>query len=356
MTNFKAFVFSMYLFLLFRPSEEKAKITGYVETVVPLYDDETFRRMFRMSRPTFDVLCTYLKDLPDFAYDHSGGKEHITVEKQTLMGLWYFGSSDTIERMADRFGVSLSTVIRCRDRLVHAINNNLRKFISWPDQQTLQEQADQFSQRNGFPGIVGALDGCHIEIKEPGDHSKSYINRKGFASLQLQAVCNYNMLFTHVFLGYPGSCHDARVLRNSDLWTSGSNMCRNVYHIIADAAYPIRGWLLTPFRDNGHLTQNQKRYNQYLSSNRVVIDRAFALLKGRFRRLKYLDTNKVENAVEIIMACCIVHNICLLSHDEVGDFLEQGLQDHVNIQNPNQFQDIEGEGVLKRNIIMGQLV
>lgn len=106
-------------------------------------------------------------------------------------------------------------------------------------------------------------------------------------------------------------------------------MCRNVYHVIADAAYPFRRWLLTPFR--GHLTQNQKRYNQYLSSNRVVIERAFALLKGRFRRLKYLDTNKVETAVEIIMDCCIVHNICLLSNDEVGDFLEQGLQDHVNI-------------------------
>lgn len=175
-------------FCHFRPKDEKAKIMGYVESVVPLYEDITFRRMFRMSKPTFTCLCSHLKDLPDISYDHPGGKEHVTVEIQMLMTLWYFGSSDTIERMADRFGVSSSTVIRCRDRVVNAINENLKQiFISWPDQQTLQQQANLFSQRNGFPGI-GALDGTCIEIKKPTVHSKSYINRKGFASAASSSV------------------------------------------------------------------------------------------------------------------------------------------------------------------------
>lgn len=31
-------------------------------------------------------------------------------------------------------------------------------------------------------------------------------------------VCRENMTFTHIFVGFPGSCHDARILRNSDLW------------------------------------------------------------------------------------------------------------------------------------------
>lgn len=343
---------------VFRPTDEKAKIFGYAESVVPQYEDAAFRRMFRMSQPSFNHLCAYLKDLPNFTYDHAGGKEHVTVEKQILMTLWYLGSLDTVDRIADRFGVSSSSVIRCRNRVVGAVNEHLKqKFIIWPEEEAMQEQATLFNRRNGFPGIVGALDGTHIEIKKPALHSNSYINRKGFASLQLQAVCNYSMLFTHVFVGYPGSCHDARILRNSDLWTNGLNMCRNRYHLIADAAYPIRRWLLTPFRDNGHLTRGQKRYNQYLSSNRVVIERAFSLLKGRFRRLKYLDTNKVETAVEVVMACCVLHNICLLNHDEIGDFLEQGMQDYNEVQ-PNNFpcNDIEAEGALKRNLIMEQLV
>jgi hypothetical protein len=61
------------------------------------------------------------------------------------------------------------------------------------------------------------------------------------------------MQFTHVVAGNVGSCHDARVLRKSNLWENGHEQCGQA-HVIGDAAYPLREWLMTPFRDNGHLT------------------------------------------------------------------------------------------------------
>ena len=48
-------------------------------------------------------------------------------------------------------------------------------------------------------------------------------------------------------------------------------------------------WLITPFRDNGHLTAQQRRFNQALSSIRQKIERAISLLKGRRRKLLLLD-------------------------------------------------------------------
>lgn len=93
-------------------------------------------------------------------------------------------------------------------------------------------------------------------------------------------VCRENMTFTHIFVGFPGSCHDARILRNSDLWKIGSSTCGQG-HIVADGAYPIERWLLTPYRDNGHLTRNGKNYNRFLSADRVTIEGSFGLLKGR---------------------------------------------------------------------------
>lgn len=120
---------------------------------------------------------------------------------------------------------------------------------------------------------MGALDGSHIRIKAPRQHPQSYVNRKSFHSIQLQAVCTSDMMFTHVHTGHPGSVHDTRILRNSDLWTNGLNMCNMANRIIADGAYPLRRWLLTPYRDNGHLNEEQKKYNKYISSNRVVIER-----------------------------------------------------------------------------------
>lgn len=336
--------------------EEKPKIHGYAEEVVSAYDEQTFRRMYRMSRCNFDILFNHLKDFDELTSKGFGGKPPISPRKQLLVTLWYLGSLDTINRIGDRFGISDSSVIMCRDRVMSAVLNHLKqRFISWPDQQQQQDEADHFSRKNGFPNIVGAIDGTHIKIRAPKDKPQSYVNRKNFHSLQLQAVCRHDMSFSHVFTGYPGSCHDARVLRQSDLWEHGLEWCGIVKHIIGDGAYPVRKWLLTPYRDNGHLTQQQKKFNHYLSVNRVVIERAFGLLKGRFRRLLYLDTIEIETAVDVIMTCCVMHNICLLNNDDITDFIEQDRNAFDNIRHFIGFEN-DAEGFIKRDIIARNLI
>lgn len=42
--------------------------------------------------------------------------------------------------------------------------------------------------------------------------------------------------------------------------------------MIGDGSYPIKEWLLTPYRDTGHLTAEQRRYNYVHSSTRTVIE------------------------------------------------------------------------------------
>jgi len=44
---------------------------------------------------------------------------------------------------------------------------------------------------------------------------------------------------------------------------------------------------------------------------RQVVERTFALLKRRFRRLKYLHMSMAELIPYIILACCVLHNFCL---------------------------------------------
>ncbi|KAJ8307456.1 hypothetical protein KUTeg_015540 [Tegillarca granosa] len=282
----------------------RVRIIGYVEDVIPRYSNEEFRRVFRLSRQTFINLCEYLKQCQELSVNGTGGREPIVVEKQLYVLLWYLGGTDTIHRIADRFGISESSVILSRDRTVDAILNNLKaKFISWPKQQELEETVANFQRRNGFPGII--------------------------------------------ILSYPGSTHDARVLRQSSLWDNGLRLC-NGNHLVADAAYPLRRWLLTPYRDNGHLNQEQKHFNYMHSSNRVVIERAFGLLKGRYR-LYHIDS-KVETAVKLIVVACVLHNFCLLQHDNIEEFMEA-----IDDQNcaPLQFfaQENEAEGIIKRNAI-----
>ncbi|KAJ8930167.1 hypothetical protein NQ314_017063 [Rhamnusium bicolor] len=71
---------------------------------------------------------------------------------------------------------------------------------------------------------------------------------------------------------------------------------------------------------------------------RVKIEHAFALLKGRFRRLKdFLDINEEQNIVYIIVVCYVLHNICIMHGDDkdIAQYINEGLAqvDLINIQN-----------------------
>jgi len=67
------------------------------------------------------------------------------------------------------------------------------------------------------------------------------------------------MRFIDCFAGYPGSVGDLRIFRNSDLWhtvhRNKNDFFPNGEYIIGDRAYPVLGWCLSPYRDNGHLTR-----------------------------------------------------------------------------------------------------
>jgi len=75
-----------------------------------------------------------------------------------------------------------------------------------------------------FLFFSGAIDGSHIRIDKPTEDRESYINRKQYFSLHIQGTVNHKMQFIDVFVGYPGSIHDARVFKNSSL--------RNDLHVL----------------------------------------------------------------------------------------------------------------------------
>lgn len=104
-------------------------------------------------------------------------------------------------------------------------------------------------------------------------------------------------MFTDIFTGISEKMHDSRVLYLSQTIPSVTNelqqICGFQYHILGDLAYPIREWLLTPFRDYGSLDNSEKTYNIRFCSTRVLIENIFGLLKGRFRQLLQVDMQKV---------------------------------------------------------------
>ena len=84
----------------------------------------------------------------------------------------------------------------------------------------------------------------------------------------------------------------------------------------------------------------------------MVIERAFSILKGRFRRLNFIEMDSLEDIAKIVIVACTLHNICLMKDDEfeVSFQLEEEL---------NNFQDIgsrDTNAAMKRDTIRDNLV
>lgn len=175
-----------------------------------------------------------------------------------------------------------------------------------------------------FPNVIGCVDGTYIDISTPSKKIRStYTNRHDQTSLTLQAICDADKRFLDVFTGPPSKVHDSRIFKMSPISDQLQDICGRQFHILADSAYELREWVLTPYRQYGNLSRNEDNYNRKFSATRVIIENAFCLLKARFRQLIRLDLRDVDRLTKFIIACCVLHNICI----DMNDFLDEEIPD-----------------------------
>ena len=69
-----------------------------------------------------------------------------------------------------------------------------------------------------------------------------------------------------------------------------------------------------------------------------------------------VEINRIEDAPEIVVASCVLHDICLIAEDDVDEFLEDGYHgdDDHDAVGDDEFP-LEAEGNDKRNQIMRSL-
>lgn len=269
---------------------------------------ETFEMVLRLLRPALNAT-------------NACGRKQISPEKQLLITLWFMATPDSYRSVCVKFGIGKATALRTVRRVTYALHCLAPRFIKWPRREEANHVIEEFQRTKGFPGVIGALDGSLIEIRAPKKDAVSYICRKNYPAIHLQAVCDAQSLFTHCYAGHAGSVHDSRVFRNSPLAEfiqRPDEYFPSDSHLIGDAAYTIHSHVIVPFRDNGHLSARQNNFNYCLSSTRMAIERAFGLLKVRFRvLLDCLPLTDITKIPQFIIACCVMHNICILQNDNV---------------------------------------
>lgn len=265
------------------------------------------------------------------------GRFCLDIKSGILLSLWYLATKETFREVGDRFGVSRGHAYRILNKFTRLLSGHASNFIKWPSREEVMDVAAEFNQQPGsYPGVVGCVDGSYIPIPQPSQDAASYYCRKGYHCIILQAVCSKKLIFTDIYVGWPGSVNDARVWRNSPLYQrlveNPESLPPNT-HLIGDKAYPLSTFLMVPFKDNGHLTENQRKHNRVLSKTRIAIEHAFGHLKNAFRCLQFLNRIKMQNLKHVVMSTCILHNIRIAENLPIENIelaVENDLQDNEN--------------------------
>ncbi|KAK6172642.1 hypothetical protein SNE40_016257 [Patella caerulea] len=235
----------------------------------------------------------------------------LSVENKVLITLRFLAKGGFFSELGDIHGTAKSSVSRVFHPTVKGIINVLDN-ISFPTSETAPQTMIGFYEIGGFPKVLGCVDGTLIPIKRPPiDVEQAYVCRKGYHAINVQGICDHTLRFTNAVVRWPGSSHDSAILSNSrvaEVLDSG-----NLSGILlGDSGYGCKKWLMTPLLDPK--SRGEQRYNTSHLKTRNTIERAFGVLKSRFRCL-HKTTGclpfSTDRCCKVIVACMKLHNFCM---------------------------------------------
>ncbi|XP_055840168.1 uncharacterized protein LOC129907807 isoform X2 [Episyrphus balteatus] len=184
--------------------------------------------------------------------------------------------------------------------------------------------SNDFLQYWNFPNCLAAIDGKHVVTFAPKKSGSLYFNYKKSFSYNLMAAVDARYRFIMVDIGAYGSNADSTVFSSSPFGNAWLNNPENLnvpedaplpgttnknpFVIIGDEGFALKPTILRPYP--GHkLSVKERIFNYRLSRARRVVENAFGILSQTWRiLLKRLEVKK-ESAINIILVCCILHNL-----------------------------------------------
>ena len=164
--------------------------------------------MFRVERPLFYRLHNTLVQ----RYGLKSTKKMTSVEALAMF-LWIVGApqaDNRFRRSMETVSRTFNIVLRCLLRLAH--NNIKPKDPTFPE---VHPNLENLAFWPHFNECIGAIDGTHVKVVVDKSKRVPYLNRHNETSQNVLAVCDFDMRFTFVLSGWPGSAHDMRVFKDA---------------------------------------------------------------------------------------------------------------------------------------------
>ena len=82
----------------------------------------------------------------------------------------------------------MTTVHECVQRIIDVLCRAGQKVIVWPAAERIPQISHEFQSLGRIPGVIGAVDGCHINIKASSETQADYIDRNQRHSINLMSL------------------------------------------------------------------------------------------------------------------------------------------------------------------------
>ena len=113
-----------------------------------------------------------------------------------MIALRFYANGAQLQVVGDTLGFDKSTVSRVVDSVTDALVARKDQHIKWPTEiQKLNTIKEGFYQKAHFPNVIGCVDGTHVQIQALTEDEPSYMNRKGYHSINVQGICDDNGMY-----------------------------------------------------------------------------------------------------------------------------------------------------------------
>jgi len=296
----EAFFYSMYDFAvhaakhLSRAPYRQPKMSGLEWVTTRLDNSKSCYKMFRMSPDLFHRLHSMLVQ----SYGLQSSTKCTSIEALGMF-LWMLGSPQSARQADDRFERSLATVSRVFAKVLKSVVKLAADIIK-PQDPEFSTMHPRLGSRRFFPyfnGCIGAIDGTHVPCVVPKSLFMQNLSRKGITMQNVMVACDFDMRFTFVLSGWPGSVHDMRPF--NDALTTYANVFPHPpagKFYLVDSGYRNQIGYLAPYKGTKYHLQEyrnaappqgmEETFNYAHSSLRNVVERSIGVLKMKWRMIK----------------------------------------------------------------------
>ena len=117
----------------------------------------------------------------------------LSAKMKVLVTLRFLALGSFLQVVGNTFlSFDKSTVSQIVHQVTKALSAKLNAFIKFTSTRNERDEVKRSLFRIGsFPCAIGCVNSIHVRIKAPSLHEPDYVNRKGFHSINVQAICNH---------------------------------------------------------------------------------------------------------------------------------------------------------------------